>query len=125
MNIEPVIVGGTSIPHNAVKWDVRKNRHTTTEGRDWGWIEGAPGNVCWENGQRFDRHAAQEATRLHNQWLEDQKPIKIKIIEQQERVSMLLRTYEQYKTEHATAKQRYEEAKQELDALCTSAETKA
>lgn len=69
------------VPHNSVPWGVKTNRHTTTDGRSWGWIEGAPGNVCWTNGTAFDRDAASLVCRHHNEWLKEQTPIALRLIE--------------------------------------------
>jgi hypothetical protein len=76
-----VEIGGKKIPHNSDRWSVRTNRHLSTDGRQWGWIEGAPGNVCWEDRREFDRNAASLACLEHNTWLEDVKPVQLKINE--------------------------------------------
>lgn len=80
--------GGQDVPHNTQRWEVKTNRHPTTNGRSWGWIEGAPGNVCWSNdSSSFDYPKACEVTYLHNQWLEEQKPISLRLIEANKRAT--------------------------------------
>ncbi len=83
---ESVTVAGRTVPHNEYQWGIKTNRHTTTGGYDWGWIDQAPGNVCWEDGERFDRAAASEMVGAHNRWLEEQKPLPIKIIQARRRL---------------------------------------
>ena len=78
--------GGKQVPHNTASWRVATNRHTNTDGTAWGWIEGAPGNVCWSNeSSKFNREKAGIAVAEHNRWLEEQKPIELRIIEATER----------------------------------------
>lgn len=79
----PTIRCGTKdVPHNTVKWRSCTNRHPTTRGRSWGWIEGAPGNVYWsDDNQSFTSADAERVCREHNEWLENQKPIALRIIE--------------------------------------------
>lgn len=73
---------GKEVPHNTMPWRVATNRHPNTDGTSWGWIEGAPGNVCWSNStSKFNREKAGEAVAAHNRWLEEQKPIALRIIE--------------------------------------------
>jgi hypothetical protein len=74
--------GGKEVPHNTVPWRVATNRHTNCDGTAWGWIEGAPGHVCWTNEtKKFDREKAGAVVAEHNRWLEEQKPIALRIIE--------------------------------------------
>ena len=78
--------GGKEVPHNTAPWRVATNRHTNTDGTPWGWIDGAPGNVCWSNkNSKFNRDKASHAVAEHNRWLEEQKPIELRIIEAAER----------------------------------------
>lgn len=81
---ESVTVKGVTVVHNTRKWHTCTNRHPTTSGYSWGWIEGAPGNVCWGDDQRFNSKAASEMCTVHNQWLEHQKPISLRIVEARE-----------------------------------------
>ncbi len=79
--------GGKEVPHNTMPWRVATNRHTNTDGTAWGWIEGTPSNVCWSNeSSKFNREKAGIAVAEHNRWLEEQKPIELRIIEATERV---------------------------------------
>ncbi len=112
MSIElpSVTVAGVTIAHNACNWRVATNRHPTTGGRSWGWIEGAPGNVCWSNDERFDEKAAGEAVNLHNDWLEEQKPPLMKLIEAAERQKKIAKRFED-------AKAVFEKAKADLEAI--------
>ncbi len=74
--------GSQDVQHNNVRWRVCTNRHTTTAGRAWGWIEGAPGDVCWSNdNESFNEAAAGRAAHEHNEWLEQQKSVTVKLIE--------------------------------------------
>jgi len=59
------------------------NRHTSTSGNRWGWIEGADGNVCWSNdeGSQFTEAEAGKVAREHNEWLEQQRPLDVRIME--------------------------------------------
>lgn len=70
----------SSIEHNARRWEVKTNRHPTTSGYAWGWIEGAPGNLCWSNDKDFDQSAASEVVSWHNEWLEQQTPVEIRLV---------------------------------------------
>lgn len=79
--------GSKDVFHNTVVWQMRTNRHTTCNGHSWGWIEGAPGNVCWSNDSRdFDFSKASSAITAHNQWLEQQTPIELRIVKLREKI---------------------------------------
>lgn len=69
------VCSGFELTHNMLPWRVCKSRHPSLQGRDWGWIENAPGNVCWSNDAsgRFNKAAACEAVDVHNKWLAQQK----------------------------------------------------
>lgn len=73
--------GGKDVPHNTQPWETRANRHSNTDGTRWGWIEGAPGNICWSNNSQFNEAAAGRVCKEHNDWLEQQKPIALRIVE--------------------------------------------
>jgi hypothetical protein len=49
-------------------WRVETNRHPTCSGNTWGWIEGAPGNVCWSNdtGAKLTKADAERLVAEHN-----------------------------------------------------------
>lgn len=118
MDVIPQIeVEGRTIPHNAVTWCVATNRHPETSGRAWGWIEGAPGNECWSDNKRFDRVAAGEACRLHNKWLEDQKPLSIKLIEARERLEKSLTNFNHIEAAYQKAKAELEKCDTEIKSL--------
>jgi hypothetical protein len=95
--VQSVTVGKVTVPHNTAPWRVATNRHPNLDRTDWGWIDGAPGNVCWSDNEAFNRAAAMELVRLHNQWLEDQKPFSIRLIEAQERRAVALNAYKEAK----------------------------
>lgn len=98
-----VTVAGVTVAHNTAPWRVAKNRHPNLSGRDWGWIEGAPGNVFWSDDERFNRQAAYEVVAAHAAWLEEQKPVSIRLVEARER-------YAKAKAEHDSAHEKYTKA---------------
>jgi hypothetical protein len=104
-----ITVAGVTVEHNTQPWRVAKNRHPNSDNTDWGWIEGAPGNVCWSDNGRFDRVAAGEAVKIHNDWLEQQKPLLVKLIEATERNRKLAKRF-------GEASAAFEKAKAELEA---------
>lgn len=65
---------GRSFVHNDRKWTVCTNRHPTTCGRAWGWIEGPSSDLTWGNDGRFDSKAANDVVKAHNAWLAEQEP---------------------------------------------------
>jgi hypothetical protein len=49
-----------------MKWEVKTNRHPTTSGYSWGWIEGSP-NLCWSNDRLVQNEAdAHRLVAKHN-----------------------------------------------------------
>jgi hypothetical protein len=50
------------------QWRIATNRHPNTDGTRWGWIEGAPGNICWsdERGSNLTRAQAGQMVLDHN-----------------------------------------------------------
>ncbi len=70
------------IKMNTAKWECCVNRHTTTRGYSWGWIEGA-GNTTWSDdpGSPFTSKDASAAVKEHNDWLEDSRPAELKLID--------------------------------------------
>lgn len=113
---ETIRCGSVDVPHNTVHWRVCTNRHRSSTGNSWGWIEGAPGNVCWSNdSMAFDYKAALAVVTEHSAWLERQKPIALRIVDATERRDRLAKLYE-------TAQQRADEARGEMNdaaaALC-------
>lgn len=73
------------IEHNTVPWRIATNRHTNCDGTSWGWIEGAPGHVCWSNergsGTDMNREQAGKLVQEHNAWLERQRPVELRLNE--------------------------------------------
>jgi hypothetical protein len=49
-------------------WQIATNRHPNTHGTRWGWIDGAPGNVCWSNepGSKLTLAQAGQMVADHN-----------------------------------------------------------
>lgn len=95
--LDSITVAGVTVSHNSRKWEMRTNRHPTTGGRAWGWIEGVPHQVCWSNDRGdggFNSAAAGEMVAAHNQWLEDMKSPALKILEARERFLVLHRSFE-------------------------------
>lgn len=109
----------TDIQHNTKRWQKKTNRHTTTAGRSWGWIEGAPGNICWSDdlGSNLTSTQACKLVNEHNLWLEEQKPIVLRIVEATERVTTARKSYEQAQQEANRRMDVLEGALHELAAL--------
>jgi len=112
-----VTVRGVTVPHNTREWRVATNRHPSTGGSAWGWIEGAPGNVCWSNDRVFDRAAAVEMVAAHSQWLEDQKPVSIRLVEARERYMRAKATHDNALAAYSKARARMVEAKESFAIL--------
>jgi len=106
---ESVTVAGKTVLHNEHPWRTATNRHTNANGSSWGWIDQAPGNVCWSDNEAFNSAAASAMVRAHNQWLEDQQPLSIKIIKAK-------REYETAKAELDSVRGKYEAASKRLSA---------
>ena len=77
------------IENNAYPWRVATNRHTNTDGTSWGWIDGAPGNVCWSNerGSNMNREQAGRIVAEHNDWLEKQTPVGVRLLKAKEKAA--------------------------------------
>lgn len=115
---ESVAVSGRTVEHNELPWRVATNRHPNTDGTDWGWIDKAPGNVCWSNNNNvFDRTAAAEMVRAHNQWLEDQQPLPLKIIKAKREFEQANSEFTALEEKHTKAATRLAHARATLDDL--------
>lgn len=116
---ECVKVGNFTIPHNEYVWSVCTNRHTSTYGNSWGWIENAPGNVCWSNdpGKELKKEHAHALVNAHNKWLEDTQPIQIKIIKAKKAVKDLTASFKEKEQSYLKAKEMLEKAESELNSL--------
>ena len=77
------------IENNAYPWRVATNRHTNTDGTSWGWIDGAPGNACWSNerGSNMNREQAGRIVAEHNDWLEKQTPVGVRLLKAKEKAA--------------------------------------
>ena len=114
-----VKLGDIVVPHNEFVWRSCTNRHTTTYGNSWGWIENAPGNVCWSNDpkEKLDSKQAQSLVSAHNKWLEDIQPIQLKIIKAKKAVKDLTQTFKEKEQACLKAKEMLEKAKDGLAEL--------
>lgn len=117
VELPSVMVGGRTIQHNNATWRLCTNRHRNTDGSPWGWIEGAPGNVCWSDNQAFNSVAASQAVHEHNQWLEDQKPLVLRLIEACERQKSARIAYDRAKSAFEIATSHLEQVDQEVIRL--------
>lgn len=91
MAAETIKCGSIDVPHNTKRWEVMTNRHTSTRGFPWGWIDGPDHNVCWSNdpGKTFTSKDAARVVDEHNAWLKEQTPIALRIIEQRKNAARL------------------------------------
>lgn len=114
-----VKLGDITIAHNELVWRSCTNRHTTTYGNSWGWIENAPGNVCWSNdpGEKLARVQAQALVSAHNQWLEDIQPIQLKVIKAKKAVKDLTTVFKEKEQSYLKAKEMLEKAEDSLAIL--------
>lgn len=119
---ESVTFAGKTVAHNEFPWRTAKNRHSNTDGTAWGWIESAPSRVCWSDNERFNREAAHEIVRAHNQWLEDQRPLSIKIIQAKREYEDAKAEFERLDRLHTEALIRMNLANDELAALLAARE---
>jgi hypothetical protein len=76
-----VSLRGRYFLHTTKPWRVARNRHRNSNGTDWGWIEGAGGDDTWSDDKGFNHQAAELVVTMHNQWLEAQKPLSLKLID--------------------------------------------
>lgn len=109
--------GGKDVLHNTLVWETCRNRHTNTNGTDWGWIEGTPVSVCWSNDSAFDRKAAGLVCKEHNDWLEQQKPIALRIVEARDEVDRVEKHRLRVATELARIDEQHGDAVRKLLAL--------
>ena len=59
----------------AKKLSMHTNRHTTTSGNSWGWIDGCSLNICWSNdNSKFDHTKAAKLVIDYNSAIPDQPP---------------------------------------------------
>lgn len=114
-----VKLGETTIAHNELVWRSCTNRHTTTYGNSWGWIENAPGNVCWSNDpkEKLSSQQAQSLVSAHNKWLEDIQPVQLKIIKAKKAVKDLTVVFKEKEQFYLKAKEMLEKAEGTLAAL--------
>lgn len=58
--------GHEIIPLPNHKLVVKTNRHPTTDGFLWGWIEGTTRNTVWGDDSKFNKTAAEKLAREYN-----------------------------------------------------------
>ena len=121
-NDEAVTVAGRTVKHNEFPWRVATNRHPNTDGSRWGWIDKAPGNVCWSDNEKFDHSAAALMVRAHNKWLEDQEPLPIKIIKAKRECEQAKAEFDAISKKYLAAQDQYEAAKAALNGLLAARE---
>jgi hypothetical protein len=115
---ETIRCGLIDVPHNNSHWITQRNRHPTTKGNDWGWISGAPGNICWSNDDDvFNSKKANLACKEHNEWLDRQTSIYERISECRERVYRATRSVEEHQELGPRLQASLDAARNELDRL--------
>lgn len=110
---------GVTYLHSDRKWDVKTNRHTSTAGNRWGWIEGLAGNVCWSNdpGDRLSGKDATEIVRIHNAWIDDQVPVSLKLVKASENLARAERECSDAEIRFLDAEAVLEKARSEVERL--------
>ncbi len=110
---------GVQYFHNDRRWEVKTNRHPTTSGFRWGWIEGCPGEPCWSNeyGKPFNEKDACDVANIHNQWRIDQEPIDLKLFKANENLECAQRDFDAAEVRMLDAEQSLVEAKTEVERL--------
>ena len=58
--------GKEIIPLNGRKLSLHTNRHTTTDGYLWGWIEGTTRNTVWGDDSKFNYEKAEKLVDDYN-----------------------------------------------------------
>lgn len=117
--IPTIRCGNKDVPHNTQKWRSCTNRHTSTSGNSWGWIEGAPGNICWSNDgdSDFTSRDASDVVAAHNQWLEEQRPLALRIVEAREEMERRERLSNEAQANFRSRYTDFEKAKAEHERL--------
>ena len=113
---------GVTYLHTSGKWCTRTNRHTSTAGNSWGWIEGHPGNLCWSNdpGDKLSGSDAAKICEIHNQWVDDQVPVSIKLVRACENLARAERDRDSAEVRFLEAQETFHKAKavvEQLEAL--------
>lgn len=114
---------GKTFVHTTGQWRVACNRHTSTSGNSWGWIEGPNANVTWSNdyGSGFTSEDAGEAVRIHNNWLNAQTPPLIRLAKLEHERSALAIVIERLETQLKTHRVKLERINADMgDALSDS-----
>lgn len=110
---------GKTYLHTTGSWHPKTNRHPTTAGFAWGWIEGAPGNLCWSNdpGESFTSKDAHDVANIHNQWLVDQEPVEIKLVKAFGNLECAERECDAAEIRYLDAQETLKRAKAEVERL--------
>jgi hypothetical protein len=112
-----VSLRGRYFLHTVKPWRVARNRHPNTNGTDWGWIDGAGGDDTWSDDKPFNRRAAEFVASLHNNWLEAQKPLSLKLIEANAELTKAAHQLAEANLELDLAERRHRIALEAVDAL--------
>src|SRR5689334_14230648 len=84
-----------ALEHNSRKWEVCTNRHPTTHGEAWGWIEGATGpESTWEGKAGYERAA--KVVEEHNAWLAAQESPALQTLRLREEIAPLRQDRERH-----------------------------
>lgn len=105
------------IKQNTVKWEYCTNRHPTTAGNAWGWIEGTL--LTWSNdgGSSFTSKQASELVIAHKKWLEDSRPVELKLIDARNQLAGLEISLARKRTEFLEAETAYNAKSEEISRL--------
>ncbi len=114
---EGITVRGRFFAHTTKLWRHCTNRHRNSNGTSWGWIDGAPGDDTWSDDKAFDSRAARIAIDMHNQWLEDQKPVKLKLIEANDALTKAARRLKAANEELDAAEREHRIASELIESL--------
>lgn len=114
---------GVTYPHTESPWQSRTNRHTTTRGYSWGWIDGPirAGGVdyTWDNdpGSRFTSTDAAEVVHIHNEWLKEQEPPVFRLIKAERKMTDLSDRCRETQNQLNRLKEELDESIEEVDSL--------
>lgn len=115
---------GVTYLHTESQWHSRTNRHTTTAGHSWGWIDGpraSNGDYCWSDdpGSRFTSSDAADVIRFHNEWLKEQEPIAIRLVKAHRQLASIEDRYRDSEEKLRTVSEELDEARANVASLET------
>lgn len=114
---------GVTYPHTESPWVSRTNRHTSTRGYSWGWIDGpirdGGRDYTWSNdpGESFTSSDAAEVVRIHNEWLEEQEPLVFRLIKAERNMTALSNRFRETQNQLTRVKEELDESIEEVDSL--------